>query len=237
MLFLMLACAAPNCMDHFDQALRSVRATWPTMGAALDNPRDPECVWQRTHRNYSADGMGVALVAFDGPLNFEVSHQVLEQPHDLFASGSATYPSMLFFDQTEDKPDTWPLIGVGYHYDYTPCNKPELACVDPDEFFVHEAGYHRIFPGQDGGMDTVTQDDIDQPLDACTEISHEDLDPRILRIRHGRVWDLHIWFDPEGGLPEAGIQDPWRRWKDAPDPVQIDDSFFRPDAQECGCPL
>ncbi|MED5371262.1 MAG: hypothetical protein VX899_09625 [Myxococcota bacterium] len=237
----LLGCPAPDCMETIDEALLPVKTRWPTLGDALDDPRDPECVWQLTHREVSVDGMGVTVVNFDGPLNLGSAGGFgIEQPHDLFAGENPRYPSLLFFDQTEGPRDTWPLIGVGYHYDYFPCNQPSLGCVDPAEFFVHEAGYHRVFPGQDGGMDIVTQSDLDYTLDDCSIIEHHDLDKRLFRVRHGRVWDLHIWFDPEDGTPEGGppvaaIEDPWLRWKDAPDSVVIEDAFFFPETSECGC--
>lgn len=147
------------------------------------------------------------------------------------AGFDAARPSLLFFDQSSDDPDDWPLIGMGYFFPFAPCERPELECALPEDFFVHEAGYHLV-PIGDGGMRVATQDDMREGVtldpEGCLPVEGPDLRTRIGSFKHGRNWVTHVWFPPDGTdeVPIWQNTDPWERWKDATDRGTIDGTLF-----------
>jgi hypothetical protein len=226
-----------GCMDDLAVAARKIQARWPTAGDAWDAPYNEACVWYWAHGKRSFDGMGVAMATLDDRPGLQ---HLVEDLHDEYASGVLSQPSLLFFDMTDRNWREWELVGFGYHADYEPCTAPQLGCLPRKVWFVHEAGYHNVV---NGSMVLATDDDlIDSSLAAsideagCEDIGHHDLSTRPLTVAHGRAWDLHVWLDPEGGLPQIDKYDPWTRWKDAPRRLELaEEAFFKPQTTECGC--
>ena len=86
-------------------------------------------------------------------------------------------------------------------------------------------------------MTVATDDDLvgEGTVDdeGCVNIEEADLETHFNAVKHGRAWVVHLWIDPEGGAPVSAIEDPWRRWEDAPDRVAADESGFF--VAKCGC--
>lgn len=215
----------------------AIQSRWPTVRDALDD-RDvyERAVWFWAHQRGSIDGFGAVLATVE----YRPGPQVIGGlPSDVPAAYWSDQPSLLFFDQTDGPSDSWPVIGMGYHYAFEPCQRPELECADPSDFFVHEAGYHTT-PLGDGGMIVATPGDVREgsQLDAegCNLLRAEDLRGRLGTIKHGRSWVTHVWFPPEGddSPPIWSVQDPWERWRDAPDRSEVvGRAFFGQD--DCAC--
>ncbi|MCB9677110.1 MAG: hypothetical protein H6737_18480 [Alphaproteobacteria bacterium] len=225
-----------------EPAWDAVSTRWPTVQAALDD-RDVygRAVWFWAHQRGSVDGFGAVLATIEHRIDPRVLTEGL--PDDEKASGDVFEPSLLFFDQTDGPSDTWPVIGMGFHYDFDPCERPVLACADPSDFFVHEAGYHAT-PIGDGGMLVATPDDVKDGtiLDeaGCTPVRDEDLKGRVGAIKHGRAWVTHVWFPPEGedSPPIWAVEDPWERWRDAVDRSEVvGRAFFGQEACDCAAPV
>lgn len=228
-----------ECMRDLPDTLESIRARWPTAGAARDNPYAEDCVWYWSHKKVSVEGFGVTMVTLDSE---PLSNRPWDIPDHEHAVGRLRAPSLLFFDQQGDDWREWPLIGVGYHFHFDPCFEPGMSCAT-GEFFIHEAGYHHAILG-DGGMTLATDDmlkDESLTVDAagCSHIDAEDMTRRYGTIRHGRSWVTHLWLPPtDDELPMFGITDPWERWRDDPKRVVVDSrAFYYQDRAACDCPL
>lgn len=242
----------------------SVQRRWSTAGDVWDE-MDPygtgaDFFW--AHRRFSVDGFGVtmALVTQRPYWNDDGWDATTE---DVPASGALDEPNLLFFEQTGDIGTwrDWPLIGMGYFFEFDPCGRPVMDCVDEDEYFIHEAGYHRSILGQDGGMTPAEDGDLcreglggglvqsgcgESDFDAtsiddegCQDVDEEDLEIHFNRIRHGRAWDLHVWFHPDGEEPVLAIEDPFERWERAQSRriamTPLEDFFYFQDRDACDC--
>jgi hypothetical protein len=218
-------------------AWASVQSRWPTAGAALaDEAVYNVGEWYWAHQRGSVDGFGAVLATVDRKPDIR---SIFALPVDLHASDDVYEPSLLFFDQTDGPSDTWPIIGMGYHYHFDPCARPKLECADPSDFFIHEAGYHAT-PVGDGGMIVAEPDDVKEgtelDADGCWPVHDEDLKTRFGKVRHGRAWVTHVWFPPAGeeGSPIWAVTDPWERWRDATDRSEVvGEAFFG--QGECAC--
>jgi hypothetical protein len=242
-LIVLLGCPAPRDPSECDIGLEigPVSALWPYAQGALD-ARDvyelerKEAVWYWAHGSRTVQGFGVTLALIDEKPGPGILFDPIE---DLPGRFKLRKPSLLFFDETDGPPSEWPLIGTGYHYLFQPCRRPDLDCVAPESFWVHEAGYHHV-PLGDGGMHAATEGDLRDGLlldpELCDPIYDDDLRPKLGMIRHGRSWVVHLWLDPEGGEPSLALEDPWRRWEDAPSGVLIEDQvFLEQDPSRCDC--
>jgi len=139
------------------------------------------------------------------------------------ASGNLADPSLLFFQKVGKDEDDWGIIGMGYGFQHDRNNETgptQIAGVDPGNWWLHEAGYHRS-PG-DGGFTCATNDDLqNSPFDAgkridaegCSGIERDDLKTREFHVdrKHGRYWVLHVWFEPSTRRPSLALTDPWCR--------------------------
>ena len=84
--------------------------------------------------------------------------------------------------------------------DYDPTQIPTLEGFPEDVFFVHEAGYHR----PDGGFTPFP------PVEEHHGSEPQGLPPVSTEgIPHPRFWDVHIFLDPNGGIPRTGITSPF----------------------------
>jgi len=136
------------------------------------------------------------------------------------ASGSLTDPSLLFFHKNGNNQDKWEIIGMGYSfaYDRNVEAPPLLSGIPPDTWVIHEAGYHHS-PG-DGGFTCATNDDLKRNAtdegkeidrEGCIGISKQDLKTKAFDVKHGRIWTVHIWFNPHNNRPTIAVTDPWCR--------------------------
>lgn len=215
-----------------------VLEAWPDAASALDarDVYEIGAVWYWSHGARSTDGFGATMALIDRKPGAAVLFDPIEDVPGRF---KLRKPSLLFFDQTDGPPSEWPLVGMGYHYLFLPCRRPNLDCTASESFWVHEAGYHHV-PLGDGGMHVATDDDLrgGASLDeaVCNIVRDEDLKPRLGFIRHGRAWTAHLWLDPEGGAPVFALEDPWERWTDATERVFIEpEVFLQQDPSLCDC--
>jgi len=230
--------AGPSC----DLALvaEDLATRWPDAGAARDDRHvwETDAVWYWSHGTHSVDGFGVTMVVLEHAPRPDAVFDHIDPVTDGLG---IERPNLLFFDRTDGVRDEWPLIGFGYTTDYLPCESPAF-CSAELSWEVHEAGYHRVIAG-DGGMTLATSDDLIEgaasaavDADGCEPVWLEDLEIHGGTVRHGRMWTVHVWIDPEGGPPVVARTDPWRRWEDAPDRVSVDaDAFFVPNPEACDC--
>ena len=42
-------------------------------------------------------------------------------------------------------------------------------------------------------------------------VTRDKLKSKVATVRHGRIWTLHVWFEPETGRPAIATTDPWKR--------------------------
>jgi hypothetical protein len=91
----------------------------------------------------------------------------------------------------EDGP--YRLIGWSYTAPYAPeSSPPKLRCIERDEWFVHEAGWHL----KNGGM-RLTPGATTEPPGRTTDVL----------LWHPRVWDLHVWAGANG-VPTVALENP-----------------------------
>jgi hypothetical protein len=101
-------------------------------------------------------------------------------------SDSSTAADWLDFDGPDDP---YRLVGWGYLAPYTPgSSPPQMPCIAPDEWLVHEAGWHL----KDGGMHLTPGASEEPSRPAGLDVL----------MWHPRVWDLHVW---RGGNGEPSI--------------------------------
>jgi hypothetical protein len=78
---------------------------------------------------------------------------------------------------------------------------PTLAFVTPQQWFVHEAGWHNL-----DGTFAIDRGLIDPP----GAPSHAKDGPPQLHAGapHGRFWDVHLWVDRAAGVPVVSMSSP-----------------------------
>ncbi len=96
------------------------------------------------------------------------------------------------------------LIGWGYGSKYDPKNVPLFAGFPEDLWLVHEAGFH--FADGTFGVTTPSGDSPkgSQPGDVRPSTN-------LLTPWHERLWDIHFFRRPNGGVPVTAIHDPFGR--------------------------
>ena len=209
------------------RAAERVQERFPTMrdAARFGNP-----TFIDSHRRTSGirhgelEGYGVTMVANDGANILFADQEPL--------NSLAARPSELFFEMRRGGPRNWPIIGMGYAMEFVPGDRAFLTIDDQRvNFLLHEAGYHRL---SDGGFDCVINRNLRRAavnrglfVDAAgrLNIRREDLRVRPGTIRHGRLWTIHVWFDPIDGTPMVAETDPWQRQNN--NALAVDDCAFR----------
>lgn len=159
-------------------------------------------------------GFGVTMVAHNGR-GPKPSIENL-----VFWNDDLDEPNLLFFEKGSSfNKSQWKIIGMGYGKDFT-SNVPPILTVDgmEYEFLIHEAGYHKL---GNGGFECAENEDLKNNswddgvrIDEAglNIVTRDDLKPRKrFSVRHGRLWAIHVWFDPETGLPIVAEKDPWER--------------------------
>lgn len=219
-----------TCEAGLIEAAHDIASRFPDWGAAHHTVIDAtDDVWYHpAHSRKELEGFGVTLVS----MHFtEIAGVKIPGMEDAHWHGDLNDPTLLFFEKIDAlDADDWPLIGFGYHVDWSDdegmggCVRPEADCTTADEFvksfIVHEAGYHI-----DGFM-CVDDDDIQSghgtpDADYCDRIDTDDVkDPNIICIgceaegvgaKHGRAWTMHVWIHPGWRYPLIAEEDPWGR--------------------------
>lgn len=153
------------------------------------------------HNFDSFQGMGVAFardVNLNDPSVLGVPDVLLYQP-DL----NGTFGSR---DPVDILPDfNYRLIGWGYATKYNPASIPVFAGFPEDKWLVHEAGFHSLTTGE--FLPTVPAGDSPRG----TQIGNVRPNDMSLTPWHERLWDIHFFRRPGGGIPMATIHDPFGR--------------------------
>jgi hypothetical protein len=225
---------ARSVSSNLGLAAASVIAKFPNAAAAASISASPQYMGAHPTNlvggQAELEGFGVTFVQEDG---FMVP---LEN-----ASGELDEPNLLFFKKVGTNKANWPIIGMGYSFDYDPCVRPKIDNIHPCNFWVHEAGYHDS-PGT-GEFECATTSNLTnnaisagKTIDAniCSEIEDTDLKdyPLNLDVRHGRMWDLHVWFEPDTNRPIIAKTDPYCRQSSDAIPVDCAGEAF-PSQGDC----
>ncbi|MGB0852861.1 MAG: hypothetical protein ACPGSI_06185 [Pikeienuella sp.] len=218
------------------RAARQVQARWPTLN---DAEQDTTPLWRDAHPAFGLahgelSGFGITMVRVN-------RRAVAPDPEDIpFATGELSEPNLLFFDRSAASlARNMPIIGMGFGFEFLDADGDGIADVpvlnadasDPqlewlpaealvyslDGTLIHEAGYHLALRPRPG-FEIATDDDLEPDAVARgitvdraghAPIGHEDLQDAL--GQHGRIWAVHVWFEPETGLPTISPCDPWHR--------------------------
>jgi hypothetical protein len=204
---------ARSTTSNLGVAAASVIATYPNAAAAADISASPSYIGTHPTNLLGGQaelaGFGVTFIQEDGFAN------PVEN-----ASGLLDDPNLLFFKKVGTNKANWPIIGMGYSFEFDPCTRPHMENIHQCNFLVHEAGYHDS-PGT-GGFECATTGDLKasaisagKSIDADKCIAIEKLDlkdyPLNLDVRHERIWTIHIWFEPGTNRPIIAETDPFCR--------------------------
>lgn len=243
-----------NADTRMAEAAASVQARWPTLREA---EQDDDINWRDAHPSLGVfhgelSGFGVTMVRQDGTAT-------IPAPEDIpFAEGPLDEPLLLFFDRRGGSfARNMPIIGMGYGLEFIDEDGDGEADIpvivrghsntriewDPVEAFffaldgtlIHEAGYHvvgRLRPG----FRLATDDDLTTgarnrglSIDAqgLSPVRHQDLEDDT--GKHGRIWAMHVWFEPETGLPTIAPCDPFHRQRDGASSLPAGSFYYRKD--------
>ena len=141
--------------------------------------------WRLTH--------GHVVMAHSGavPVGNILAKDPLPQLLQYAPSPTSASSDWLDFDG-EDGP--YRLIGWAYLAPFDPAGPPKRHCIEPSEWFIHDAGWHL----KDGGM-------LATP-DAAVEPPRPELSVGIY-MWHPKQWDLHLWIHAEG-VPTISFANP-----------------------------
>ena len=216
---------APHTLLHIQgstlaNAASAVRTAFPFMKDAQKS-KDPKFIDSHLkslgtgHRELT--GFGITMVAHEGGGPSPAADKILQW------QGNLDQPNLLMFEKVSGKPKkNWPIIGMSYSRNHNTAGVENMLSVDARNypFLVHEAGYHGLF---NGGFDCAQNGDLKLSAwnngvrvdpEGQTPIARSDLKLKSGKVRHGRIWTLHIWFHPDSGLPAVAATDPWFRQGD-----------------------
>ncbi|WP_428263361.1 hypothetical protein [Haliangium sp.] len=219
-----------TCTKGLIEAAHDIASRYPNWGAAHHDIVDSsDKIWfHPAHQKKEIEGFGVTLVTMHYTVVLGVK---IPSPNDAHWHGDLNEPTLLFFEKQDGvDTDDWPLIGFGYHVDWSDdegmggCVRPEADCTTSDtfvnNFIVHEAGYHIE------GFKPVDDDDLKSgrgsvDADYCNVIDKNDVkDPDGICVgceaegvggKHGRAWTMHVWVHPSWKYPLISATDPWNR--------------------------
>ncbi len=205
---------APDYMDidspsEFNQVLLQDEArvinylgTLTTLNGLADIGRLAANLYVPAHGFDSFQGQGVAFVHdlnFSDPPVLGRPNLLLYQP-DL--SGGVFGPR----DPTDIQPDfNYTLVGWGYATKYNPAYVPAFAGFPADKWLVHESGFHPITSGT--FQPTTPANDSPRGVQPGQTRPNDQL----ATPWHERLWDIHFFRRPGGGVPAAEIHDPFGR--------------------------
>ncbi len=176
--------------------------TLTTLNGLADVARLAANLYVPVHGFDSFQGQGVA---FAHDLNFS-DPPVLGRPNLLLyqpdLSGGVFGPR----DPTDLQPDfNYTLVGWGYATKYNPAHVPAFAGFPADKWLVHESGFHPITSGT--FQPTTPANDSPRGVQpGQTRPNDQPATPW-----HERLWDIHFFRRPGGGVPVAEIHDPFGR--------------------------
>jgi hypothetical protein len=149
-----------------------------------------------THQFVSFEGLGVIWI----------------DPKDIERPG---HPGFVFYrpapspDPAAPRTPRFPyhLIGWGYNgQGYQPGIIPKIVpCMGAGDWFIHERSVHPYSTGINVPMPPAEAWHGQSP---GTFFDPPPMQPMIGYV-HPRVWTLHIWLDPGGGLPQPAMFDPF----------------------------
>ncbi len=155
------------------------------------------------------------MVAHDGGNPTPSASNILEWDGDM------NNPTLLLFEkQVTKRRRHWKIIGFGYSSLFdTDGELPPPFEVDGISypFLIHEADYHPVTNGgfncADNGNLKTESFESGKRIDSEGRISitRDDMRQKPGQVKHGRVWTMHIWFDPDTGNPVYAKTDPWHR--------------------------
>ena len=229
MVALVLGLTWPAHADEFfgisnkamENAARDVKADFPNLKAANQSSR-PKFIDSHPKGfatgHAELDGFGVTMVAHVGT-EPKVRFDKILNANDPPLNGSAWKPNLLFFEKGRaGRTREWGIIGMGYSLEFDPNDQPWIAIHSKRyDFDIHEAGYHNIV---NGGFRCATNSNLKRKArnagksvdrDGRQNITRDDLKSRVNTVKHGRIWSIHVWFDPNGGPPQVATKDPWGR--------------------------
>lgn len=170
------ACTQAARLEALRAVQASVGASFPSVVTNLDSASAPGRAlegYAPSHGHVVLQGLGLALVNIRAP------------------EGA---PELLFY-RASGQPAGWldcvgadpPYTLVGWGYLAPPSTPPPAVhCLQPAEWFIHEAGWHM----KDGSM-VVTSGAVKEPERPAA------LADRIW-YWHPSAWDIHLWLDPSG---------------------------------------
>ncbi|HEX6993341.1 MAG TPA: hypothetical protein VF339_04265 [Gammaproteobacteria bacterium] len=186
------AAQAPCTPEQREAALEAIQArvlaAAPTRLESLSEaiePGGPLEGWRLAHGHVVLEGAGA--VPLD---NLDAAPPL--PPLLLYVPSPATTPDDWLDFDGDDGPYT--LVGWAFFAPYGPELPRMLECIEPDEWFVHEAGWHT----RDGGMRLTPDTPSEQPPPPA------DVD---VLFWHPRVWDIHFWIE-EDGPPAVSFDNP-----------------------------
>ncbi|MFC9995497.1 hypothetical protein [Nocardia sp. NPDC127526] len=204
--------------------------------------RDQEGVLARLGRlttlNNWGDVLALAAAGWSLPthlhVNFENLGLAIARPNALIETQArAGNPGMVVYRALADTPlpehidpytPNFPyvLIGWAHGLQYTPGVYPTSPdfCISKEDWFVHEQGVHTI-PDWGFVAEPPQEDYLGQSPGDLFPLPTKAFGPT-----HGRFWDVHLWLNPEGGVPGTGIERPYDR---IPGAAMPEDAFFFPD--------
>ncbi len=170
-----------------EQVLAAAPREVESLVAALE-PGGPLAGWRLSHGLVVLAGGGVvALDRIDAPPPLP--------PLLLDAPSEASSPEDWLDVDGEDGP--YRLAGWGYFATYVPGSEPPARrCIEPHEWFVHEAGWHTT----DGGMILTPGAEREPPRPTGVGVF----------FWHPQTWDIHFWAG-EDGVPTIAFDNPRAR--------------------------
>jgi hypothetical protein len=162
---------APREVDSLDEAIQ---------------PGGPLAGWRLSHGLVVIDG--AEAVAVD-----DISAKAPMPPLLLYAPSPAS--SAADWSDFDDPDGPYRLVGWGEIAPYTPgSSPPSVRCIAKEEWFVHEAGWHRM----DGGMRLTPESPDGPPPSGKKESDY---------FWHPQTWDIHFWLG-DGGVPVVSFHRP-----------------------------
>jgi hypothetical protein len=152
---------------------------------AATRPGGPLASWVYSHGHVIMAHTGAA------PLTSRSAKEPMPQLLQYAPSPTTSPRDWLDFDG-DDGP--YRLIGWGYLAPFDPTGPPTRRCIDPSEWFVHDAGWHLM----DGSM-VATPDATAEPPRPKLAVP--------IHIWHPKQWDLHLWIN-EDGVPTVSFANP-----------------------------
>lgn len=199
-------CTAEARRETLAAMQKQVLAAVPTKLESLKQalaPGGPLEGWNLSHGTVVLESAGA--VAIDN-----VENRRPEDPRPpllLYGPSSSSSPEEWLDFEGPDDP--YRLVGWAYFGPYTPGSQPpEMACITPEEWLVHEAGWHL----KDGGMHLTPGAQVEPERPKDLEI----------HMWHPQIWDLHVWRG-ESGVPIVAFANPNARRGGKPLP---DGAFF-----------